>query len=60
MAHTRFRKFNTRDVYEGGRIANDMCMVVRAGSFIFLRGQTGFTLDNKSGRAMPRRKPTKR
>jgi enamine deaminase RidA (YjgF/YER057c/UK114 family) len=47
MAHLRLRKFNTRDVYEGGRIANDMCMVVRAGNFIFLRGQTGFTLDHK-------------
>jgi len=47
MTHTRLRKFNTRDVYEGGKIANDMCMVVRAGNFIFLRGQTGFTLDHK-------------
>jgi enamine deaminase RidA (YjgF/YER057c/UK114 family) len=47
MAHLRLRKFNTSTVYEGGRIANDMCMAVRAGSFIFLRGQTGFTLDNK-------------
>jgi enamine deaminase RidA (YjgF/YER057c/UK114 family) len=47
MAHLRLRKFNTSSVYEGGRIANDMCMVVRAGNFIFLRGQTGFTLDNK-------------
>ena len=46
MAHVRFRKFNTSTVYDGGRIANDMCMVVRAGNFIFLRGQTGFTLDN--------------
>ncbi len=47
MAHVRLRKFNTSTVYEGGRIANDMCMVVRAGNLIFLRGQTGFTLDNK-------------
>ncbi len=47
MAHVRLRKFNTSTVYEGGRIANDMCMVVRARNFIFLRGQTGFTLDNK-------------
>jgi len=50
MAHVRLRKFNTSTVYEGGRIANDMCMVVRAGNFIFLRGQTGFTLDNKFAR----------
>src|SRR5512135_1292158 len=47
MAHVRLRKFNTSTVYEGGRIANDMCMVVRASNIIFLRGQTGLTLDNK-------------
>ena len=43
----RFRKFNTRDVYPGGRHDNDMCMAVRAGNRIFLRGQTGFDLDQK-------------
>ena len=47
MAHQRFRKFNTSSVYDGGKIANDMCMTVRAGNIIFLRGQTGFDLDNK-------------
>jgi enamine deaminase RidA (YjgF/YER057c/UK114 family) len=47
MTHQRFRKFNTSSVYDGGRIANDMCMTVRAGNIIFLRGQTGFDLDNK-------------
>ena len=47
MAHQRFRKFNTASVYDGGRITNDMCMTVRAGNIIFLRGQTGFDLDNK-------------
>ncbi len=47
MAHQRLRKFNTATVYEGGKIANDMCMVVRAGNIIFLRGQTGFDLDNR-------------
>jgi enamine deaminase RidA (YjgF/YER057c/UK114 family) len=47
MAHLRLRKFNTATVYDGGRIANDMCMAVRAGNFVFLRGQTGFDLDNK-------------
>jgi enamine deaminase RidA (YjgF/YER057c/UK114 family) len=45
MAHTRLRPFNTK-VYGGGTIQNDMCMVVRAGNFIFLRGQTGFDLEN--------------
>ena len=43
----RFRKFNTRDVYPGGRHDNDMCMSVKAGNRIFLRGQTGFDLDQK-------------
>ena len=43
----RFRKFNTRDVYPGGRHDNDMCMTVRAGRRIYLRGQTGFDLDQK-------------
>jgi enamine deaminase RidA (YjgF/YER057c/UK114 family) len=47
MVHQRFRKFNTASVYDGGKIANDMCMTVRAGNIIFLRGQTGFDLDNK-------------
>jgi enamine deaminase RidA (YjgF/YER057c/UK114 family) len=45
MAHLRLRTFNTR-VYGGGKIQNDMCMVVRAGNHIFLRGQTGFDLEN--------------
>ena len=45
MKLERFRKFNTRDVYPGGRHDNDMCMVVRAGNRIFLRGQTGLDLD---------------
>ena len=43
----RFRKFNTRDVYPGRRHDNDMCMTVKAGNRIFLRGQTGFDLDQK-------------
>ena len=43
----RFRKFNTRDVYPGGRHDNDMCMTVRAGNRIYLRGQTGFDLDQR-------------
>ena len=44
MQIQRFRKFNTRDVYPGGRHDNDMCMTVKAGDRIFLRGQTGFDL----------------
>ncbi len=44
MKLERFRKFNTKDVYPGGRHDNDMCMTVKAGRRIFLRGQTGFDL----------------
>ena len=47
MQIQRFRKFNTRDVYPGGRHDNDMCMTVKAGNRIFLRGQTGFDLHQR-------------
>lgn len=47
MAHQRLRKFNTRDVYPDQVLANDMCMVVKAGHRIFLRGQTGFDLNQQ-------------
>ena len=45
MAHQRFRRFNTAPFYPGQNIANEMCMAVRAGNLVFLRGQTGFTLE---------------
>ena len=47
MTHQRFRRFNTRDVYAQHKqtLDNDLCMAVRAGSRLFLRGQTGFALD---------------
>ena len=44
MAHQRFRKFNTAQMYPGKGMDNDLCMVVKAGNKIFLRGQTGFDL----------------
>jgi enamine deaminase RidA (YjgF/YER057c/UK114 family) len=47
MKHQRLRKFNTRDVYPGGRLDNDMSMVVKAGRRIFLRGQTGLDLEQR-------------
>lgn len=47
MPHQRLRKFNTRDVYRNVSIDNDMCMVVKAGRHIFLRGQTGLDLDGR-------------
>lgn len=45
MAHTRIRQFNTGDMYPGKQMSNDLCMAVRAGNRVFLRGQTGFDLD---------------
>ena len=45
MAHTRIRKFNTGAMYPGKDMDNDVCMAVRAGNRVFLRGQTGFDLD---------------
>ena len=47
MKLKRFRKFNTRDVYPGGKLDNDVCMTVKAGNRIFLRGQTGLDLDQR-------------
>jgi len=47
MAHQRFRKFNTKEMYPEQSLDNDLCMVVRAGNMIFMRGQTGFDLDGK-------------
>lgn len=47
MPHQRIRKFNTRNVYKNVAIDNDMCMVVKAGRFLFLRGQTGFDLEGR-------------
>lgn len=54
MAHTRLRKFNTKDMYPEQALDNDVCMTVRAGNRVFLRGQTGFDLDgNFHGRGDP-------
>ncbi len=47
MTHTRIRKFNTAQMYPGNSMDNDLCMAVRAGNRVFLRGQTGFDLDGK-------------
>ncbi|MDJ0950384.1 MAG: Rid family hydrolase [Alphaproteobacteria bacterium] len=45
MAHRRIRRFNTRDVYPDQALDNDLCMAVRAGNRVFLRGQTGMDFD---------------
>ena len=47
MPHLRLRKFNTRSVWKGQDISNDLCMVVRAGNMVFVRGQTGMDLEGK-------------
>ena len=47
MVHTRIRKFNTRTVWKGQDIDNDLCMAVRAGNMVFVRGQTGMDLKGK-------------
>ena len=45
MTHQRIRKFNTAEMYPRTGMDNDLCMAVRAGNRVFLRGQTGFDLD---------------
>ena len=45
MAHTRLRKFNTKDTYPEQNLDNDLCQVVRAGNIVFLRGQVGQDLE---------------
>lgn len=47
MSHIRKRKFNTRDTYPEQRLDNDLCMSVRAGNHIFLRGQVGQDLKGR-------------
>ena len=47
MAHVRIRKFNTKQAYPEQKLDNDLCMAVRAGRHIFLRGQTAMDLDGK-------------
>lgn len=47
MAHIRKRKFNTKKTYPEQNLDNDLCMSVRAGNMVFLRGQVGQTLEGK-------------
>ncbi|MGE0715128.1 MAG: Rid family hydrolase [Alphaproteobacteria bacterium] len=49
MVHSRYRKFNTRDVYGPQALDNDVCWIVKAepGRTVFFRGLTGFDLDSK-------------
>ncbi|MFK0386344.1 RidA family protein [Agrobacterium sp. NPDC090273] len=46
MAHTRIRKFNTKETYPEQNLDNDLCQaVVARGTVIFLRGQCPQDLD---------------
>lgn len=46
MAHTRIRKFNTKETYPEQNLDNDLCQAVIArGTTIFLRGQCPQDLD---------------
>ena len=45
MTHQRLRKYNTKDIYPGQALDNDLAMAVRAGNRIWLRGQTGLDLE---------------
>lgn len=47
MAHRRIRKFNTRDAYPDQKLDNDVCMAVRAGNTVYLRGQTAMDLEGR-------------
>ena len=44
-SHIRLRKFNTAKTYPEQKLDNDLSMSVRAGNFVFLRGQIGQALD---------------
>ena len=48
MAHTRIRKFNTRDTYPEQKLDNDLCQAVIAGNTIYLRGQVAQDLDTSA------------
>lgn len=48
MAHTRLRRFNTKDTYPEQKLDNDLCQVVVArGTMVFVRGQIGQDLDTR-------------
>lgn len=52
MAHTRLRKFNTRDTYPEQRLDNDLCQAVIAGKTIYLRGQVSQDLETRESVAV--------
>lgn len=52
MAHTRIRKFNTRDTYPEQALDNDLCQAVIAGRTIYLRGQCPQDLETSASVAI--------
>lgn len=53
MAHTRIRKFNTKETYPEQNLDNDLCQtVVAKGSMVFVRGQIGQNLDTSESVAI--------
>jgi enamine deaminase RidA (YjgF/YER057c/UK114 family) len=48
MAHTRIRKFNTKDTYPEQNLDNDLCQAVVAGNTVYLRGQIAQDLDTRA------------
>ena len=53
MAHTRIRKFNTKDTYPEQMLDNDLCQtVVAKGAMVFVRGQIGQDLDSSKSVAI--------
>jgi enamine deaminase RidA (YjgF/YER057c/UK114 family) len=52
MAHTRIRKFNTRDTYPEQNLDNDLCQAVVAGNTVYLRGQVAQDLDTRESVAV--------
>lgn len=48
MAHTRIRKFNTKETYPEQQLDNDLSQgVVARGTMVFLRGQVAQDLDSR-------------
>ena len=52
MAHTRIRKFNTKDTYPEQNLDNDLCQAVVAGNTVYLRGQVAQDLDTRESVAV--------
>jgi len=53
VAHTRIRKFNTKDTYPEQMLDNDLCQtVVAKGAMVFVRGQIGQDLDTSKSVAI--------